>query len=176
MRLISYINRINKISRFYSCTYIKLSAIRLLHSKQFKSRRHIRSIALYLRFLLCAQQYAVNGLYNRILCADKIRIFCPIQILKTDSESAKNSASNCVFKIVEIKNLYHSCWCCQNDSSQYFIPVRSFSQYFIPVLLVLMMVPLIHIIIKFKCIFTECFTNFQNFKKTFQFFKNTSNF
>jgi hypothetical protein len=122
MRLISYINRINKISRFYSCTYIKLSAIRLLHSKQFKSRRHIRSIALYLRFLLCAQQYAVNGLYNRILCADKIRIFCPIQILKTDSESAKNSASNCVFKIFEIKNLYYSCWCCQNDS---FGPSRS---------------------------------------------------
>ena len=45
----------------------------------------------------------VNGLYNRILCTDKIRIFCPIQNLKTDSESAENSASNCVFEIFKSK-------------------------------------------------------------------------
>ena len=126
MRLISYINRINNISRFYSCTYVKLSAIRLLHGKRFKSRRHIRINSVI--FAIFAVRTAIcnrilNGLYNRILCADKIRIFYPIQILKTDSESAENSASNCVFKIFEIKNLYYSCWCCQNDS---FGPSRSF--------------------------------------------------
>ncbi len=45
----------------------------------------------------------VNGLYNRILCANKIRIFCPIQILKTDSESAKNSASTVFLKFSKSK-------------------------------------------------------------------------
>ena len=79
-------------------TYVKLSAIRLLHSKQFKSRQHIR-INSVVSAIFAVRNMHVNGLYNRILCVDKIRIFYPIQILKTDSESAENSASNCVFEI-----------------------------------------------------------------------------
>jgi len=41
---------------------------------------------------------------------DKIRIFCPIQTLKADLESAENYASNCDFKIFKIENFHYSCW------------------------------------------------------------------
>ena len=55
--------------------------------------------SLIFAYFVVPSNMHVNGLYNRILCTDKIRIFCPIQNLKTDSESAENFASNCVFEI-----------------------------------------------------------------------------